>query len=81
MPISSRSLKMARVAAILSLGTGLLLVAGCGPPELGSVKVPAELRRGARLRYGPGASRPGTVSPSPGQFPPAPKAKPGRRGR
>jgi hypothetical protein len=79
MPMSSRFLKVVRIAPILSLGLGLLLVAGCGPPEAGSVKLPAELSRGAKPGYGPGAAKAETRQLGPGQFRVEPKTKPGRR--
>jgi hypothetical protein len=67
MPRSTRFVKVVRLAPILSLGIGLLVVAGCGPPEAGSVKLPEELRRGTKPRYGPGAVKAGTRLLGPGQ--------------
>ena len=78
MPKSSLFLTAARFAPIIALGIGLL-VGGCGPPEAGSVKLPEELRQGAKLGYGPGAAKAGTHQLGPGQFQLAPKTKPGRR--
>jgi hypothetical protein len=78
MPMPAWFIKVARVASIISLGIGLLVVVSCGPPEAGSVKLPAELRQGAKLGYGPSAKA-GTSPPAPGQFRVTPKTKPGRR--
>jgi hypothetical protein len=81
MPRSDWFVKAARSAPILSLGLGLLVVAGCGPPERGSVKGPAELGWRAKLGYGPGAAKAGVRPLGPGQFQVAPKTKPGGRRR
>ena len=81
MPRLAWFVKGARFALLPALGIGLLVVAGCGPPEAGTVKLPAELRQGAKLRYGPGAAKAGMSPPRPGQFRVEPKTKPGRRRR
>ena len=78
MPRTSRFIEVTRVALLRWVGAGLLVVAGCSPPEYGSVKAPAELSRGAKLGYGPSAKA-GTSPPGPGQFRAAPKTRPGRR--
>jgi hypothetical protein len=81
MPTSAWLNAAARVATMVLSGAVLLGASGCGNSELGSIKVPAELSRGARAGYGPGATRPGTGNLSPGQFlpAPAPKKRPRRR--
>ena len=76
---SAGRIEVARFRLLIPLGLGLLVVAGCGPPEAGTVKLPAELRQGARLGYGPGAAKAGMSPPGPGQFRVEPKTKPGRR--
>jgi hypothetical protein len=70
-----------RVAVMGLSGAVLLAASGCGNSDLGSIKVPAELSRGAKAGYGPDATRPGTGSLSPGQFrpPPSPKKRSSRR--
>ena len=73
MPRSSCYIKAARFAPILGLGAGSLLGAGCGPPERGSVKPPAELSRGAKPGYDPGRAKAGLQPAIPGKFQPAPK--------
>ena len=55
MPASVGIRNVARFASTLSLGLGLLVVAGCGPPEAGSIKLPADFKRPGRMGYGPGA--------------------------
>jgi hypothetical protein len=80
LPKSSSFIKTLRVARLAWCGAGLLAAAGCGPPELGSVKLPAELSRGAKPAYGPGAAKAGLRQLGPGQFQVAQKTKPGRRG-
>jgi hypothetical protein len=81
MPTSTWLNAAARVAMMVLSGAVWLAASGCGNSELGSIKVPAELRREAKAGYGPGATRPGTGSLRPGQFrpAPAPKTRPSRR--
>jgi hypothetical protein len=81
MPTSAWRDAAACVAMTVLSGAVLLAASGCGNSELGSIKVPAELRRAAKAGYGPGATRPGTGNLSPGQFrpAPAPKKRPSRR--
>jgi hypothetical protein len=71
--------KAARFARLPALGIGLLVVAGCGPPEAGSVKLPAELRQGAKPGYGPVGAKAATRPLGVGLFRVEPKTKPGRR--
>jgi hypothetical protein len=73
MPMSSWFIKVARIAPILSLGLGLLVVAGCGPPEAGSVKLPADFKRSGPMGYGPAASKGTSSGLAPGQFRPEPR--------
>ena len=79
MVTSARLIEVARCRLLIPLGIGLLVVVGCGPPEAGTVKLPAELRQGAKLRYGPGAAKAAMSPPGPGPFRVEPKTKPGRR--
>ena len=72
MPASVGIRNVARFASTLSLGLGLLVVAGCGPPEAGSIKPPADFKRPGRMGYGPGVSQGAPPAPTPGQFGPAP---------
>jgi hypothetical protein len=72
MPASPGIRNVARFASILSLGLGLLVVAGCGPPEAGSIKPPADFKRPGHTGYGPGVSQGAPPAPTPGQFGPAP---------
>ena len=72
MPASVGIRIVARFASTLSLGLGLLVVAGCGPPEAGSIKPPADFKRPGRMGYGPGVSQGLPPAPTPGQFGPAP---------
>ena len=71
---SSQFLTAARFAPIVSLGLGLLVVAGCGPPEAGSIELPEELKRSGPMGYGPTASKGASPGLGPGDFRPAPKA-------
>jgi hypothetical protein len=79
MPISAWFSKLALWVPVVIWGIGLLVVAGCGPPELGSVKLPAEVSQGAKLGFGPNAAKAGTRPLGPVQVGVAPKTKPGRR--
>jgi hypothetical protein len=79
MPISSRLLTVACFARVVSLGAGLLAVAGCGPPEAGSVEVPEHLQRSGPMTIGPAISKGTSPSLGPGDFRPAPKPQAGRR--
>ena len=72
MPASVGIRIVARFASTLSLGLGLLVVAGCGPPEAGSIKPPAYFKRPGHMGYGPGVSQGLPPAPTPGQFGPAP---------
>ena len=63
---------VARFASTLSLGLALLVVVGCGPPEAGSIKLPADFKHPGRMGYGPGVSQGLPPAPTPGQFGPAP---------
>jgi hypothetical protein len=79
MPTSSWCIKVAHIAPIVSLGIGLLVVAGCGPPETGSIKLPEGLKRPGPKGYRPVASQAGSPGPAPSRFAPPPKTRPGRR--
>jgi len=72
---------VARFVLNVSLGLGVPVVAGCDPPELGSVKLSDELTPGAKSAYGPVGAEAGTRLLGPGQFRVAPKTRPGRRRR
>jgi hypothetical protein len=68
MPSSAVFSRTAPFTAILSLGIGLLVVAGCGPPEAGSVNLPESMRRSGRMGYGPAMSKGMSPSLGPGDF-------------
>jgi hypothetical protein len=75
MPLSDWFVKVARLAPIVSLGLGLLVAVGCSPPELGSVKLPVDLKRSGPMGYGPASSKGASPSLGPGDFRPAPPAR------
>jgi hypothetical protein len=79
MPMSAGLIKVARSAGLIALGVGLFVVAGCGPPEAGSVKLPESFKRSGLRTFGPAASEGPSPGVGPGDFRPAPKTKPGRR--
>jgi hypothetical protein len=75
MPLSTRLVKRARFAPVISWGVGLLVVAGCGPPELGSIQLPENLKRSGPMVHGPAASNKTAPSLGPGDFRPASLAR------
>jgi hypothetical protein len=73
MPASAR-LKMAARVALVALSITLSLESsGCGNSELGSVKVPKELRRKDPMHDVAAASKRKSPGPSPGELWPAPQ--------
>jgi hypothetical protein len=79
--MSARLVQTARIARIAALTIGCLAAAGCGPPEVGSVKLPEGMSRAGKPGFGPGAIEAGTGSLGPGDFRPAqaPKKRASRR--
>jgi hypothetical protein len=75
MPTRSRLLADTRIAWLGWVGGGLLTVTGCGPPGLGSVQLPKELKRSGSMGYGPSASKGTSPGLGPGEFRPAPPAR------
>jgi hypothetical protein len=83
MPTSPRIIKMARITLIFVwLAAGLVAATGCGPSEIGSVKLPEDFPRSGPMSYGPAASKGTAPSLGPGDFRPAPptRAKSNPRG-
>jgi hypothetical protein len=79
MPTSECLNVAARVSTLLLSGAVLFASGGCGNPELGSVKVPKDLKSKGPMGYGPIASKGKSPSLGPGEFRPAPRAKGARR--
>jgi hypothetical protein len=77
MPMSARFIEVVRFARLISLGLGLFAVAGCGPPEAGSVKLPESFKRSGPRAYGPAASEGPSPGVGPGQFRPEPPRRAG----
>jgi hypothetical protein len=70
----SHCIERARIALMAGCGAVLLAIAGCGPPEAGSVKLPEDLKRSGATVYGPASSKGATASLGPGDFQPMPKS-------
>jgi hypothetical protein len=84
MPVSARFSQMARFVRLVVLGAGLVAMTGCGPPEVGSIKLPESLKRSGKPGYGPPAAKGGPTSLRPGDFRAAPaprRGQPSRWGR
>jgi hypothetical protein len=81
MPMSARFIEVARFARLIALGLGLLFLAGCGPPEAGSVKLPESFPRSGPKAFGPAASEGPSPGVGPGQFRPEPPRRAGTKAR
>jgi hypothetical protein len=80
-PIWARFSPETRLARLMSMGMGLFVAAGCGPPEAGSVKLPEGLKRPGPMGYGPAATKGTSPGLGPGQFRPAPARQAGTKPR
>jgi hypothetical protein len=63
MPMNPRFVRLGTVALGLLLGASMGTLAGCGSSELGTIKVPADLRRKPSTPVGPGTTGKGRPSP------------------
>jgi hypothetical protein len=71
----------ARFARFVWLGAGLTAIAGCGPREAGSIKLPEVKTLAGKPGFGPPAAKGSPVGQGPGDFraAPAPRGKTARR--
>jgi hypothetical protein len=84
MPACARLSPTARFARLVVLGAGLVVMTGCGPPEVGSIKLPESLKRSGNPRAGSPAAMQSPTRLGPGDFrvAPAPRRRqPSRSGR
>jgi hypothetical protein len=84
MPTSARFSQMGRFVRLVALGAGLVAMTGCGSSEVGSIKLPDNLKRSGKPGYGPPAAKESPTRLGPGDFRAAPaqrRRQPSRSGR